>query len=147
MDTIITPALTPVCAKASTSISCTSSADPLSTAPGQQVGGDQGSVVAALFADTDNQRVGSRVGDPVEAALQGGGCRFGVEPCRIASRRLLLIAAHCLANNVTHDAHVGLMHSAPERLSDDEDGARQAHGMQSLRRFLSDVSTRPAFFA
>ena len=54
----------------------------LRPAPGQQVGGDQGSVVASPLADAGDQRVGSRVGDPVKAALQRGSRRCGVEPGR-----------------------------------------------------------------
>lgn len=61
------------CRKASTLILCTSSANPLGAAPGQQIGGDQGGIVAALLADAGDQRVGSRIGESVEPALQRGG--------------------------------------------------------------------------
>ena len=65
---------------ASTSTSCTSSIDLLGSAPGQQVGGDQGGIVAALPLDAGNQRVGGRVGQLVEPALERDGRCFGIEP-------------------------------------------------------------------
>jgi hypothetical protein len=65
---------------ASTSTSCTSRIDRLGLAPGQQVGGDQGGIVAVLPLNAGNQRVGGRVGQLVEPALERGGRCFGVEP-------------------------------------------------------------------
>src|SRR4051794_19518770 len=71
---------TPGSGMASTSTSCTSSIDLLGSAPGQQVGGDQGGIVAALPLDAGHQRVGGRVGQLVEPALERGGRCFGIEP-------------------------------------------------------------------
>ena len=54
--------------------------DLLGSAPGQQVGGDQGGIVAALPLDAGNQRVGGQVGQLVEPALERDGRCFGIEP-------------------------------------------------------------------
>ncbi len=66
--------------KASTSTSCTSSADALGTAPGQQVSSEQGGIVAALLPDACDQGMGGRVGQLIEPALERGGAGFGIEP-------------------------------------------------------------------
>ena len=62
-------------------ISCTSRAgDALGAARRQQLGGEQRRLVAALAADARDQRVCGGIGELVEAALQGGGRRLGIEP-------------------------------------------------------------------
>jgi len=73
---------TPGSETASTSTSCTSSIDLLGPTPGEQVGGEQGGIVAALPLDAGDQRVGGRVGQLVEPTLQRGGRGLGVEPGR-----------------------------------------------------------------
>ena len=70
---------TPGSARASTWCSCTSSGDLLGAAPGEEFGGEQGGIVAALLADAGHQRVGGRVGQLVEPALESGGRRLGVD--------------------------------------------------------------------
>jgi len=74
--------------------SCTSSADAfghrkavprsdvnkVDRAPSQQIGGEQGGIFAALLPSVGDQRVGGRVGQLVEPAVQRGGRRLGVEP-------------------------------------------------------------------
>src|SRR5215213_7808357 len=70
---------TRACAKASTSTSCTSNIDRLGPAVCQQIGGDQGGIVAALLPNAGDQGVGGRIGQLVEPALQRGGGRLGVE--------------------------------------------------------------------
>ena len=60
---------------ASTSTSCTSNIDRLGPAPCQQIGGDQGGIVPALLLNAGDQRVGGRIGQLVEPALERGGGR------------------------------------------------------------------------
>jgi hypothetical protein len=53
-------------------------AERASPALGEQFGGQQRCFVAALPADADNKRMGGRVGELVEPALQHGGRRLGI---------------------------------------------------------------------
>src|SRR4051794_11845533 len=71
---------TRACAKASTSTSCTSTIDLLGPAACEQIGGDQGGIVAALMPNTGDQSVGGRIGQLIEPALERGGGRLGIEP-------------------------------------------------------------------
>ena len=68
-----------VFALASISTSCTSSGDTLCPPLCEQVGGEQRCFVSSPLPDAGNQRVGGRISQLVEPALQGGGCRFGIE--------------------------------------------------------------------
>src|SRR4051794_18809074 len=68
---------TRACAKASTSISCTSNIDLLGPAACEQIGGDQGGIVPALLPNAGDQSEGSRVGQLVEPAPERGGRRLG----------------------------------------------------------------------
>src|SRR4051812_46377543 len=71
---------THVCAKASTSTSCTSNIDLLGPAACEKIGGDQGSIVPALLPNTGDQSMGGWIGQLVEPALECSGSRLGVEP-------------------------------------------------------------------
>ncbi len=66
--------------KTSTWCLCTSSGDLLGPAPGKEICGEQGGIVAALLPDAGDQRVGGRVAQLVEPALERGSRRLGVEP-------------------------------------------------------------------
>ena len=83
---------TPGPGRASTWTSCTSSIDLFGTAPGQQIGRQQRGIVAMLLPDTGHQRVGGRVGQLVEAALQRGRRRLGIK----AGRADALVAKEAL---------------------------------------------------
>lgn len=48
--------------------------------PNQEIGGKQGGIIAALLPDAGDQRVGGRVGELVEPALQRGGRCLGTVP-------------------------------------------------------------------
>ncbi len=65
---------------ASTSTSCTCSADALGPTSGEQIGGEQGGIVAALLSDIGDQRARGPIGQLVKAALHRGGGGLGVVP-------------------------------------------------------------------
>ena len=65
-----------------TTTSCTSSAEALRPPLGEHVDGDQRRFVSLLFPDAGDQRVGGRVSQLVEPALQGGSRCFGIETRR-----------------------------------------------------------------
>jgi hypothetical protein len=77
---------TRACAKASTAFSCISKADAFSSALGEQFGRQQRRLVSALPADASDERMGGRVGELVEPALQRGGGRLGIMPRRHDAR-------------------------------------------------------------
>src|ERR1700722_12106164 len=70
---------TPVFARASISTLCTSSGDTFCPPLGEQFGGEQRCFVSLPLPDARNQRVGGRISQLVEPALQRGGCRFGIK--------------------------------------------------------------------
>src|SRR5271157_545677 len=72
----------PAFVMASISTSCTSSGDALRPPLCEQVGGKQRCFVPLLLPDTGDQCVRRWIGQLVEAALQGGGRRLGIEAGR-----------------------------------------------------------------
>src|SRR5271169_5915907 len=69
----------PVCVLASIATSCISSTDALGPALCQQLGSEHRRFIALAMSNVGDQRVGCRIGDPVEVAFQRcGGC-LGVE--------------------------------------------------------------------
>ena len=70
---------TPAFAPASITPSCTSSGEALGAPMCEQVGGKQCGCISLLLPDAGDQRVGGRIGQLIEPALQRCGCRFGVK--------------------------------------------------------------------
>jgi hypothetical protein len=71
---------TPVLAMASTTTSCTSSGGEALRPPlCEQVGGEQRRFVPLPLPDAGDQRVGGRISQLIEPALQRGGCRFRIK--------------------------------------------------------------------
>ena len=69
----------PVFAMASTTTLCTSSGEALRPPLCQQIGGEQRCFVPLPLPDAGDHRVGGRISQLVEPALQRGGCRFRVK--------------------------------------------------------------------
>ena len=67
-------------AKARTVNSCISTTDALGPALRQQVGGEQGGLVAALTPNTHDELLSTRVGERIESARQRGRSGLGVVP-------------------------------------------------------------------
>ena len=63
---------------ASTTTSCTSSGEALRPPLCEQIGGEKRCFVPLPLPDARDQRVGGRISQLVEPALQRGGCRFRV---------------------------------------------------------------------
>ena len=132
---------TPGSAKASAAASCTSSADALRPAPGQQVGSGQRGIVAALLPNTGSQGLRGWIDESIEPALERGSGCLGVVP----GRGDALVAEEALQVGDVHARREQAgSHRVPEQVGVDAlgDPSSIGHGPDDLAHALAGQGVR-----